>query len=179
MWGASPLVASWVPTPKESMGAPLATRSRMRYSSRSPLTMILAPGWPASSRMPRTWRVSAPKSPLSRRTPHIGPPRAAARRGASRGAGGGVRGAGGGEGGARAGERAEIAAVQADSPHRAAESGGAAGAFQRVVGVDQVDGGRAEDALEFAEGVGLAGEGHDPGMGGGAHHRDAVAEIGA
>src|ERR1035441_8045507 len=77
-----------------------------------------------------------------------------------------------------AGERAEIAAVQADSPHRAAECGGAAGAFQRVVGVDQVDGGRAEDALEFAEGVGLAGEGHDPGMGGGAHHRDAVPESG-
>src|ERR1039458_7298016 len=168
MWGASPLVASWVPTPKESMGAPLATRSRMRYSSRSPLTMILAPGWPASSRMPRTWRVSAPKSPLSRRTPHIGPPRVAGGGGAS------PRVAcGGKEAAPLAGQRAEIAAVQADSPHRAAESGGAAGAFQRVVGVDQVDGGRAEDALEFAEGVGLAGEGHDPGMGGGAHHRDA------
>src|ERR1017187_8828294 len=145
MWGASPLVASWVPTPKESMGAPLATRSRMRYSSRSPLTMILAPGWPASSRIPRTWRVSAPKSPLSRRTPHIGPPRAAARRVAFRALVGMDAGGGGG----------------------AAECGGAAGAFQRVVGVDQVDGGRAEDALEFAEGVGLAGEGHDPGMCGG------------
>ena len=51
MCGASALVASCVPTPKESMGAPPATSSRIRYSSRSPLTIILASRWPASSRM--------------------------------------------------------------------------------------------------------------------------------
>ena len=56
--------------------------------------------------MARTWRESATKSPLSRRTPHI----------------------------------------------RAAEFGGAPRAFEGVVGVDELDGGFAEDALEFAEG---------------------------
>ena len=77
-----------------------------------------------------------------------------------------------------AGERVEIAAIQADSPHGASEFGGAARAFEGVVGVDQVDGGMAEGALEFAEGIHLAGEGHDPGVGGGAHHGDVVLESG-
>ena len=77
-----------------------------------------------------------------------------------------------------AGERVEVSAIQADSPHRAAQFGGAARAFQRVVGIDQLDGGVAENALEFAEGVHLAGEGHHPGVRGGTHHGDAVAESG-
>ena len=61
---------------------------------------------------------------------------------------------------------------------RPAEFGGAARAFQGVVGIDQLDGGVAEHALQFAEGVHLAGEGHHPGVRGGAHHGDAVAEAG-
>ena len=114
------------------MGAPARTRSRMRYSSRSPLTMILASGRPASSRMARTCRESAAKSPLSRRTPQSGRPSCAARRAPSK----------------------------------------------RVVGVDELHGGFAEEPLELAEGFRLAGKRHHPGVRRGAHHRDAVAEAG-
>ena len=77
-----------------------------------------------------------------------------------------------------AGERDEVAAIEADAPERAAQLGGAARAFEGVVGVDQLDGGVAEHALQLAEGLDLAGERHHPGVGGGAHHGDAVAESG-
>src|ERR1035438_7232232 len=75
--GTAAEMASWVPTPKASTGAPEETSSRMAYSSRSPLSMILASGNPAWSRMPRASRERLWKSPLSSRMPHNGWPRAA------------------------------------------------------------------------------------------------------
>jgi len=66
-----------------------------------------------------------------------------------------------------------IAAVEPYTPERLAEAGGHASAFHGIVSVDELDSALAKEALQFGERGGLGFEGHDPGMGGGTHDRDA------
>ena len=58
-----------VPTPNPSIGAPAATRSSTANSSRLPLTKMVMSGKPPASRIVRTRRAIAARSPLSMRTP--------------------------------------------------------------------------------------------------------------
>lgn len=70
----------------------------------------------------------------------------------------------------------QVAAVQTDAPDGWAKRRGLAGAFDGVVGVDQVDGRRAQQLLQLAERVHLVGERLHPGMSRGPEHGDAVPE---
>src|SRR5581483_9465668 len=72
----------------------------------------------------------------------------------------------------------EVAAVEPDAPERLAQRCRLAGAFQGVVGIDQLYGGRTEDALQLLERLCLATEGHDPGMRRGSENRDAEFKSG-
>ena len=132
MDGASAEVASSVPTPKLSTGAPSASSCAMRSSLRSPLNMILTSCRPAWSSSARTSRESVTKSPLSMRTPRSGRP-------------------------------SEFDAARA---------------FERIVGVDQLDRPAAQELLQLAKGFQLRIERHDPGMRRRPHHRNPVAESG-
>ena len=72
----------------------------------------------------------------------------------------------------------EVAGVEADAPERLAQGDGAARAVEGVVGVDEVDGGRAEQRLEARERLGFAGEALTQECADGAEDGDAVLHAG-
>ena len=75
-------------------------------------------------------------------------------------------------------EFGKVAAIDANSPQGASQGGGAAGAFESVIAIDELYSVFAEQSLQAAEGLGFLLEGHDPGMGGGSEDGDSIAHAG-
>ena len=72
----------------------------------------------------------------------------------------------------------EVAAIDADAPEGSTEATDFASTFEDVIGIEQLYGPVTQQLLQLAEGFGFGLKRHYPGVGGGAHHGNAIAKTG-